>query len=84
MTETATIEVRINGDDREIPRGLSVWGLLEWLDLNPALVVVEMNREILDRERVRGEVRRGEGHLGAGPLRRWWIESNRTKDRGWS
>ncbi|MCJ7627116.1 MAG: sulfur carrier protein ThiS [Longimicrobiales bacterium] len=50
MTETGTIEVRINGDDREIPHGLSVWGLLEWLDLNPALVVVEMNREILDRE----------------------------------
>ena len=51
MTETATIEVRINGDDREIPPGLSVSGLLEWLDLNPALVVVELNREILDRER---------------------------------
>ena len=51
MTETATIEVRINGDDREIPPGLSVSGLLEWLDLNPALVVVELNREILDRGR---------------------------------
>ena len=51
MTETATIEVRINGDDREIPSGLSVSGLLVWLDLNPALVVVELNREILDRGR---------------------------------
>ncbi len=51
MTETATIEVRINGADRAIPPGLSVSGLLEWLELNPALVVVELNRQILDRER---------------------------------
>ena len=43
--------VHINGKDREIPPDLSVTGLLEWLDLNPALVVVELNREILDRER---------------------------------
>ena len=50
MTTTATIEVQINGKDREIPPGLSVFGLLEWLDLNPALVVVELNREILNRE----------------------------------
>ena len=49
MNETTTIEVRINGKDREIPPSLSVSGLLGWLDLNPALVVVELNREILDR-----------------------------------
>ena len=59
MTKTATIEVRINGDDRSIPPDLSVRGLLEWLDLNPALVVVELNREILDRDRY-GETRVGE------------------------
>ena len=51
MTTTTTVEVRINGKDRGIPTGLSVSGLLEWLDLNPALVVVELNREILDRNR---------------------------------
>jgi len=49
MNETTTIEVRINGKDRAIPPNLSVSGLLEWLNLNPALVVVELNREILDR-----------------------------------
>ena len=47
---SSTIEVRLNGADREIPLGLSVAGLLEWLDLNPALVVVEKNREILERD----------------------------------
>ena len=49
MKEASGIEVRINGQAREIPPGLSVLGLLEWLELNPALVVVESNREILDR-----------------------------------
>jgi len=51
MRTTPAVEVRINGKDREIPTGLSVSGLLEWLELNPALVVVELNREILDRDR---------------------------------
>jgi sulfur carrier protein len=55
MTETTLVEAHINGKDREIPSGLSVTGLLEWLELNPALVVVELNREILDRQRY-GEV----------------------------
>jgi thiamine biosynthesis protein ThiS len=50
MTEAVTIEVRLNGEDRGIPPDLTVTGLLEWLGLNPALVVVELNREILDRD----------------------------------
>ena len=45
----STIAVQLNGKEREIPSGLSVTGLLESLDLNPGLVVVELNREILNR-----------------------------------
>lgn len=45
----STIAVQLNGKEREIPGGLSVTGLLESLELNPALVVVELNREILSR-----------------------------------
>lgn len=45
------IEVTVNGDNREIPDGLSVTQLLEQLGLQPRLVVVEHNREILDRAR---------------------------------
>jgi thiamine biosynthesis protein ThiS len=41
--------VHLNGRDRELPEGLTVTALLESLDLNPALVVVELNREILER-----------------------------------
>jgi thiamine biosynthesis protein ThiS len=50
------IEVTINGDAREIDAGLTVTALLESLELHPGLVVVERNREILDRDRY-GEVR---------------------------
>jgi len=49
MAEETTVEIQVNGKDREVPRGLSVHALLEHFELNPALVVVERNREILDR-----------------------------------
>jgi len=52
---TAMIEVELNGRRREIPAGLSVVGLLEFLELRPELVVVERNREILTRNRYRDE-----------------------------
>lgn len=45
------IEVVLNGEAREIEDGLSVTQLLEQLGLQPQLVVVEHNREILDRAR---------------------------------
>ena len=44
-----SIRVRLNGKDRDVEDGLTVTRLLESLDLNPLLVVVELNREILDR-----------------------------------
>lgn len=50
MTE-AMIRVTVNGDEREISAGHTVKSLLESLDLHPGLVVVERNREILDRDR---------------------------------
>jgi thiamine biosynthesis protein ThiS len=46
-----TITVTINGDDREIPGGLRVRGLLAHLGLQEGLVVVEWNREIVRRDR---------------------------------
>jgi thiamine biosynthesis protein ThiS len=42
------ISVKINGEPREVAEG-SVAALLEQLGLNPQLIVVEHNREILDR-----------------------------------
>ncbi|MGD8360684.1 MAG: sulfur carrier protein ThiS [Gemmatimonadota bacterium] len=49
VSGTEPIRVTVNGKDRGVQPGLTVKGLLEELGLNPALVVVERNREILDR-----------------------------------
>ena len=48
-TIEANIRVTINGDERQIRGGQTVADLLTALDLHPRLVVVEHNREILDR-----------------------------------
>ncbi len=51
MSTTKTVAVRLNGKDREIDTGHTVLTLLTELDLHPGMVVVELNREILERER---------------------------------
>lgn len=62
--ETATehdgVTVRINGDEREIPAGLTVPDLLAHLGLNPRLVVVEHNGDILRRDALDGVAVRAE------------------------
>lgn len=45
------IRVTVNGDTRAVRAGLSVTDLLLDLELRPELVVVERNREILERSR---------------------------------
>jgi thiamine biosynthesis protein ThiS len=47
--QATTIAVRINGDGRDVPAGMNVPALLAHLGLNPGLVVVERNGEILRR-----------------------------------
>lgn len=52
MTEASgreAIAITLNGEDREVPAGLTVSGLLTHLGLHERLVVVELNREILRR-----------------------------------
>ena len=43
--------MRLNGEERDVPSGVTVRGLLEHLELQPELVVVERNGDILRRER---------------------------------
>lgn len=43
------IDITVNGETREVQRGITVSALLESLGLHPQLIVVEHNREILDR-----------------------------------
>jgi thiazole synthase len=49
MTEhlSTAISIRVNGETRAIPTGCTLSALLAELDLDPRLVVVERNREIL-------------------------------------
>ena len=57
------IRVHLNGEDREVPAGITVRGLLESLALEPRLVVVERNREILSRQRYdEVQLREGDTH----------------------
>ena len=42
-----TIAIRVNGESREVPTGWSLSSLLADLALEPRLIVVERNREIL-------------------------------------
>lgn len=46
------MEVRINGEERRIPRERTVAELLEELERDPGTVVVEVNREIVRREEI--------------------------------
>ena len=46
-----TIQVELNGKARDVRAGLTVRGLLETLELEPGLVVVERNREIIAHAR---------------------------------
>ncbi|MGK7313411.1 MAG: sulfur carrier protein ThiS [Candidatus Longimicrobiales bacterium M2_2A_002] len=50
MSENGTIEVVVNGDARTIEAGHTVKSFLESLELHPGLVVVERNKEILERD----------------------------------
>ncbi len=50
MSEPGIIQVQVNGKEREIQSGLSVHQLVESFDLDPELIVVELNRKILSRD----------------------------------
>ncbi len=43
------MRVVLNGEEREIPEGLTILGLLEHLKLNPDRVAIERNREVVPR-----------------------------------
>jgi sulfur carrier protein len=43
------MQVTVNGEERDVPNGLSVRGLIETLGLTDGPVAVEKNREIVPR-----------------------------------
>jgi len=46
------VSIVLNGERRRVAAGLSVAGLLRGLQLEPGMVVVERNREILSRDAI--------------------------------
>lgn len=61
MNTDTLINVTINGEPRDIAAGRTITDLLGDLGLHPRLIVVEYNREILDREQYgTTEVRAGD------------------------
>lgn len=48
----ANVSILLNGERRRVAAGLTVAGLLRSLELEPGMVVVERNREILARDAV--------------------------------
>jgi sulfur carrier protein len=55
------MRVTVNGEGREVVPGTTIGELLASLGLHPRLVVVEHNREILDRAVVEAtEIREGD------------------------
>lgn len=49
VIEMAEIQIRLNGDDRKVAAGGSIADLVRSLDLDPAKVAVERNRQIVTR-----------------------------------
>ena len=56
----SSIQIRINGEPRTVSSSLTLAELLQSLQLNSQNVVVELNRQVVARERL-GEVAPGEG-----------------------
>lgn len=54
------MRITVNGDNREVPNGISLAGLLEYLGLDARMIVVEHNRAIVRRPQLT-EVPLGEG-----------------------
>lgn len=44
------MKIRVNGEDKEVTDGLSITSLLEELQIRPARVVIELNRNIVSRQ----------------------------------
>lgn len=50
MKTADVVQVTLNGEPREVPEGLTLDQLLRHLELEPRLVIVELNADIIRRE----------------------------------
>ena len=61
ILDSETVTLAVNGDARQVPRGTTLAGLLESLELDPRMIVVEHNREILRDRASFGSLELSEG-----------------------
>ena len=47
---TKQIHIVVNGQSRQAPEGKTLLQLLDWLNVDPARIAVELNRSIVRRE----------------------------------
>jgi thiamine biosynthesis protein ThiS len=50
------IEIQLNGETREVPEGVTLAALLDWLKLPGDRVAVERNRDIVPRSQWAGTI----------------------------
>lgn len=62
-TASETVALTVNGERREVPAGTTLAELLAELALDPRLLVVERNREILRDRDAFGTLRLDEGDV---------------------
>lgn len=52
MSVEVSVEIRINGEGRRVPGGISIAEMLQEIGINPQKVAVERNREIVPRSKL--------------------------------
>ena len=60
MTDLQSLGIRVNGEDRRVPDGISIAAMLAELGLDPQRVAVERNLQIVPRSTL-GEVQVADG-----------------------
>jgi thiazole synthase len=49
MSPNGSLSIRVNGEQRSVPRGTTVAGMISLLGLDPMRVAVERNLEVIPR-----------------------------------
>lgn len=50
MTDSAEINITVNGKEKAVPSGLTITGLIEHFEIRKETAIVEHNQSVLDRK----------------------------------
>jgi sulfur carrier protein len=57
------MELIINGKTHDVPEGINIFDLINQLGLNPDIIAVEKNSEIIDKQNYKNEVLKNRDEL---------------------